>query len=179
MMTQPKTDATQAVTSVPDVIGQIGRSAGATQHPDALKVQLIARSPDTKVAREMLARLPEFEAQGVGFEAIFTKLSGVDVLAAVAEVYGAETARRTVRVVSVPEQGEIAEQVNFGRVAVWTGKPLKAWTSAAFEDGKLSMTGAGSDLAQMSGMAFRALWNVAEAPANDAGLAERLQVARA
>ncbi len=168
MMTQPKPDATQAVPSVPDVIGQIGRSAGATRHPDALKVQLIARSPDTKVAREMLARLPEFEAQGVGFEAIFTKLSGTDVLAAVAEVYGAETARRTVRVVSVPEQGEIAEQVNFGRVAVWTGKPLKAWTSAAFEDGKLAMTGAGSDLAQMSGMAFRALWNVAEAPANDA-----------
>lgn len=178
-MTQHKSAAADAVPSVPDVIGQIGRSDGATQHPDALKVQLIARSPDTKVAREMLARLPEFEAQGVGFEAIFTKLSGVNVLAAVAEVYGAETARRTVRVVSVPEQGEIAEQVNFGRVAVWTGKPLKAWTSAAFEDGKLSMTGSGSDLAQMSGMAFRALWNVAEAPANDAELAERLQVARA
>jgi hypothetical protein len=168
MMTQPKSAAADAVPSVPEVIGQIGRSAGAVQHPAALKVQLIARSPDTKVAREMLARLPEFEAQGVGFEAIFTKLSGTDVLAAVAEVYGAETARRTVRVVSVPEQGEIAEQVNFGRVAVWTGKPLKAWTSAAFEDGKLAMTGAGSGLAQMSGMAFRALWNVAEAPANDA-----------
>lgn len=167
-MTQPRPAAAEATPSVPEVIDRIGRMTGTGHHPDALKVQLIARSPDTKVAREMLARLPEFEAQGVGFEAIFTKLSGVDVLAAVAGVYGAETARRTVRVVNVPEQGEIAEQVNFGRVAVWTGKPMKAWTSASFEDGQLSMTGSESDLAQMSGLAFRALWNVAEAPANDA-----------
>lgn len=178
-MTQSRPDAIDAGPSVPDVIGQIGRSAGATQHPDGLKVQLIARSPDTKVAREMLARLPEFEAQGVGFEAIFTRLSGSEVLAAVAEVYGAETARRTVRVVNVPEQGEIVEQVNFGRVAVWTGKKLNAWTSAAFEEGQLSMTGSGSELAQMSGMAFRTLWRVAQAPANDAGPAERLRITRA
>ncbi|MEQ9507054.1 MAG: hypothetical protein RLO80_12385 [Hyphomonas sp.] len=155
--------------SVPEVIGQIGEAARAARHPDERKVQLIARSPDTKVAREMLARLPEFEAQGVGFEAIFTKLSSTDVLSAVAEVYGAETARRTVRVVNVPEQGEIAEQVNFGRVAVWTGKKLKAWSSADFDEGKLSMTGGGAPAAQMAGLAFRALWDVAEAPANDAG----------
>ncbi|MFN7164958.1 MAG: hypothetical protein ACK4P2_09100 [Hyphomonas sp.] len=175
-MNQSRPAELDAVPSVPEVIGRIGRTAGAARHPDALKVQLIARSPDTKVAREMLARLPEFEAQGVGFEAIFTKLSGTDVLAAVAEVYGAETARRTVRVVNVPEQGEIVEQVNFGRVAVWTGKKLKAWTTADFEHGTLSMTGAGSQQAQMAGMAFRALWNVAEAPANDAG-PETLKVA--
>jgi hypothetical protein len=155
--------------SVPEVIGQVGQAARAAAHPDERKVQLIARSPDTKVAREMLARLPEFEAQGVGFEAIFTRLSGVDVMSAVAEVYGAETARRTVRVVNVPEQGEIAEQVNFGRVAVWTGKKLKSWTPSDFEDGKLAMTGAGSQQAQMAGMAFRALWDVAEEAANDAG----------
>lgn len=166
----PHKPAPSAITpSVPDVINRIGRDAGKTVHPDAFKVQLIARSPDTKVAREMLARLPEFEAQGVGFEAIFTRLSGTDVLGAVAEVYGAETARRTVRLVNIPEQGEIVEQVNFGRVAVWTGKPLKAWTSAAFEDGKLSMSGEGSDAAQLASLAFRALWSVAEAPANDAG----------
>src|SRR3990167_2840794 len=136
--------------SVPDVIDRIGRSASAARHPDDLKVQLIARSPDTKVAREMLARLPEFEAQGVGFEAIFTRLSGTDVLGAVAAVYGDDAARRTVRVVSIPEQGEIVEQVNFGRVAVWTGKPLKAWVSTAFEDGKMSMSGEGSERAQLA-----------------------------
>ncbi|MBA3068910.1 MAG: hypothetical protein FP825_10550 [Hyphomonas sp.] len=166
----PHKPAPSAITpSVPDVINRIGRDAGKAVHPDAFKVQLIARSPDTKVAREMLARLPEFEAQGVGFEAIFTRLSGTDVLGAVAVVYGAETARRTVRVVNIPEQGEIVEQVNFGRVAVWTGKPLKAWVSTAFEDGKLSMSGEGSDAAQLASLAFRALWSVAEAPANDFG----------
>ena len=151
-MTQHRPAPSETPSSVPEVIDRIGRAAGAARHPDELKVQLIARSPDTKVAREMLARLPEFEAQGVGFEAIFTKLSGTDVLAAVAEVYGAETARRTVRVVNVPEQGEIAEQVNFGRVAVWTGKPLKAWSPAPFEEGTLTMTGSGTDRAQMAGI---------------------------
>ena len=164
------------VASVPDVIGRIG---AAGRPGEGLKVQLIAKSPDTKVARELLARLPEFEAQGVGFEAIFTRLAGTDVLAAVAEVYGAETARRSVRVVNVPEQGEIVEQVNFGAVAVWTGKPLKAWTSASFADGQLSDAGQGSDLAKLSATAFRALWNVAEAPANDAEPAAPLQVTRA
>ena len=86
-----------------------------------------------------------------------------------AAVYGHATARSTVRVVNIPEQGEIVEQVNFGRVAVWTGKPLKAWVSTAFEDGKLSMSGEGSERAQLASLAFRALWSVAEAPANDAG----------
>jgi hypothetical protein len=38
----------------------------------------------------------------------------------------------------------------------------------AFEDGTLSMTGADSERAQLAGMAFRALWNVAEEAANDA-----------
>jgi hypothetical protein len=178
-MTPHKPSLAETLPSVHDVIDRIGRAASTAGHPDALKVQLIARSPDTKVAREMLARLPEFEAQGVGFEAIFMKLSGTEVLAAVAEVYGAETARRTVRVVNVPEQGEIAEQVNFGRVAVWTGKPMKAWTSAAFEDGALALTGNDTDRAQLAGAAFRALWNVAEAPANDAGPVADLRIAGA
>ena len=164
-MTQSRPAAGETLPTVPDVIGRL---TAAARHGDDLKVQLIARSPDTKVAREMLARLPEFEAQGVGFEAIFTKLSGTDVMAAVAAVYGDETARRTVRVVNVPEQGEIAEQVNFGRVAVWTGKPLKAWFSASFEEGNFSMTGRDTDRAKLAGVAFRALWNAAEAPANDA-----------
>ncbi len=164
-MTQSRPATGETIPSVPDVIGRL---AGAARHGDDLKVQLIARSPDTKVAREMLARLPEFEAQGVGFEAIFTKLSGTDVMAAVAAVYGDEAARRTVRVVKVPEQGEIVEQVNFGRVAVWTGKPLKAWVPASFEHGTLAMTGRESDRARLAGTAFRALWNMAEAPANDA-----------
>ena len=168
-MNPTRTAPTVSAPSVPDVINRIGREAGKAAHPDAYKVQLIARSPDTKVAREMLARLPEFEAQGVGFEAIFTRLSGTDVLGAVAAVYGDDVARRTVRVVSIHEPGEIVEQVNFGRVAVWTGKPLKAWVSTAFEDGKLSMSGEGSERAQLASLAFRALWSVAEAPANDAG----------
>jgi len=166
---------TATTPSVPEVIDRIGRSAASARHPDDLKVQLIARSPNTKVAREMLARLPEFQALGVGFEAIFTRLSGTDVVAAVAEVYGAETARRTVRVVDVPEQDEIVEQVNFGRVAVWTGKKLKAWNPAPFEDGTLAMTGAESGQAHLAGMAFRALWNVAEVPANDAAPAAGLK----
>jgi len=162
------------VPSVPDVVGRIG----ATGRPgERLTVQLIAKSPDTKVARELLAR-PEFEAQGVGFEAIFTRLAGTDVLSAVADVYGAEKARRCVRVVNVPEQGEIVEQVNFGAVAVWTGKPLKAWVSASFADGQLSEAGLGSDLAKMSAAAFRALWNVSEAAANDAEPSERLRLTR-
>lgn len=175
-MTSHKTALSETVHSVPDVINRIGRTVGHSDHPDALKVQLIARSPDTKVAREMLSRLPEFEAQGVGFEAIFTKLTGTDVLEAVARVYGAAAARETVRVVSVPEQGEITEQVNFGRVAVWTGKKLKAWSSSTFEDGQLAMTGEGSEAAKLASLAFRALWSVAEAPANDAGPAEGLQL---
>ena len=42
------------VPSVPDVVGRIG----ATGRPgERLTVQLIAKSPDTKVARELLARL--------------------------------------------------------------------------------------------------------------------------
>lgn len=176
-MTQQKPAAEQAP-SVPDVIDRIGRAAAAAHHPDSLKVQLIARSPDTKVARELLARLPEFEARGVGFEAIFTRLSGTDVLGAVAEVYGAEAARRTVRVVNVPEQGEIVEQVNFGRVAVWTGKKLKAWGSVGFEEGTLAMTGEESERAKLAAVAFRALWNVADEAANDAGPAG-LRVAEA
>lgn len=171
-----KNDLAETAHSVPDVIDRIGRSVGKAAHPDALKVQLIARSPDTKVAREMLARLPEFEAQGVGFEAIFTRLTGTDVLAAVAKVYGAETAMQTVRVVDVPEQGEITEQVNFGRVAVWTGKKLKAWNSSSFDDGQLAMTGEGSEAAKLASLAFRALWSVAEAPANDAGPADDLRI---
>ena len=67
------------------------------------------------------------------------------MLAAVAEPF-TEPRRRAGPCASwsVPEQGEIAEQVNFGRVAVWTGKPLKAWTSAAFEDGKLFDDGLGT-----------------------------------
>ena len=161
--------------TVPDVVGRIGASG---RPGERLSVQLIAKSPDTKVARELLARLPEFEAQGVGFEAIFTRLAGTDVLSAVAEVYGAERARRCVRVVNVPEQGEIVEQVNFGAVAVWTGKPLKAWVSASFADGQLSEAGLGSDLAKMSAAAFRALWNVSEAAANDAGPSESLRLTR-
>lgn len=164
-MTQSRSPAGERLPTVPDVIGRL---ATAARQGDDLKVQLIARSPDTRVARDMLARLPEFEAQGVGFEAIFTKLSGTDVVAAVAAVYGDETARRTVRVVNVPEQGEIVEQVNFGRVAVWTGRPLKAWFSASFEEGNFSMTGRDTGQAKLAGAAFRALWNVAAAPANDA-----------
>jgi len=176
-MTTQKHPATRAP-SVPDVIDRIGRSAAEARHPDGLKVQLIARSPDTKVARELLARLPEFEARGVGFEAIFTRLSGMDVMSAVADVYGADAARRTVRVMNVPEQGEIAEQVNFGRVAVWTGKPLKAWNSAGFEDGTLSMTGDESEPAKLAAAAFRALWNVADEAANDEP-GEQRHIARA
>jgi hypothetical protein len=176
-MTPPKTAFSETAHSVPDVIDRIGRTVGHSQHPDALKVQLIARSPDTKVAREMLARLPEFEARGVGFEAIFTKLTGTDVVGAVARVYGADAARATVRVVNVPEQGDITEQVNFGRVAVWTGKKLKAWSSAPFEDGQLAMTGEGSEAANLANLAFRALWSVSEPPANDAGPADTLRIA--
>ena len=155
-----QTAARQNSISLPDLLGRLGR--GET-------VQVIAASPDAPVAKEILSRLPSLAARGVRIEAIFAQ-AGSSALVRMAAEHGAKV---PVRVMGMAAQGEIAEQVNFGAAAVWTGNKLKT-APAAFADGLLNMAGTGSDKAKMAAMAFRAVWAVSAAavpvgaPANDA-----------
>lgn len=157
-------------TSLPEMLGQMAR--GQT-------VQVIAASPDAPVAREILEALPALAARGIRLEAIFAQ-AGRSPLTRLAADHGS---RMPVRVVNIPDQGEISEQVNFGDIAVWTGRKLKGREGAAFGEGQLKAAGEGSDKAQMARMAFRALWAVSAAsmaisePANDAAPVPGLKVA--
>lgn len=158
--------------------GLLGRMSGGAA------VQLLARSPEAPMAKAVLGELPKLAARGAAFEAVFLQ-AGEDVFAKVAAAYGAETARRSVRVLQLADPGEMSEQVNFGAGHVWTGRKLKA-APAVFAEGALKTAGEGSDKAKLAAAAFRAVWTIAkvppaawtfsEAPANDAGPADGLRV---
>ena len=128
------------------------------------KVQLIAKSPNTKAAREILKSLPSLGERGVEFEAIFKQIPkkgpGSAVLKRVAAVYGMESAHRSVRIADVKNSGEVFEQVNFGDVAVWTGKPLRSMVSAPFSTDRLEYAKDGGDTMDFAALSFNSLWSV-------------------
>lgn len=147
--------------SIPTVLDQV---AADGNHPESRVVRIVARSPATRTAREIMQKLADLHTRGIDVKAVFLNIPnkgpGSAAMRKFAEIFGADKVASSVRVAAFPGSGDLLEQVNFGRVGVWTGKPLKAIREAAPEEGTYAETTNNQKLAKMARGAFVSAWAI-------------------
>lgn len=154
------TNSGLATETIPAVLARVAQDGN---HPDSRVVRIVARSPATAAAREIMNNLAELHRQGVDVQAVFLNIPdkgpGSAAMRRFAEVFGAHKLTESVRVAGLG-CGDILEQINFGRVGVWTGKPIKAAKPSTPEDGAYCETSDNQRLAKMARAAFVSTWAV-------------------
>jgi hypothetical protein len=149
--------------AIPDVIKRVAQDGN---HPDSRVVRIVARSPGAAAAREVMSNLAELHRQGVDVQAVFLNIPekgpGSAMLRRFVELFGAQKLSESVRIAGFPGSGELLEQITFGRVGVWTGKPIKAMRTSTPEDGAYAETEDNQKLAKMARAAFVSTWAVSQ-----------------
>lgn len=127
-------------------------------------LRLIAKSPASKAACEIINSLEELNAHGIEVQAVFMKIPsrgpGSAVLEKLAHVYGSEVAYQNVRIATFHGASALVEQVNFGRVGFWTGNKLKSIRSRKLGDGEYFDTSEDSNMADVARAGFVSSWNM-------------------
>lgn len=160
----PKAQArrTEAVT---DLLARLPQTA-ARSGDASVTISMLTANPGTQVARELISRLPELMARGIRLEAIFAHIpsrgTGSDVVGQLAANYGTDAAQRSIRLARFSDARSLHEQVVFGTSMLWTGAPLGAWTSYAFDAGEWVSVANDNNAAQLAQASFRAVWAVSQ-----------------
>lgn len=120
-------------------------------------IQLMAKSPSSKAAQELLDHLSEIRAKGILVKAVFASApSDSTFVTEMDKVYGAGAAHQLIRVSNLIKFDGAREQINFGKTAFWIGNRMNALMSAGLERGALHrVTG---KTARLSNIAFVSAW---------------------